>query len=91
MNTQYINAKETETPVRRMRTIKGLADHYHEQDPLTAISEHFIRQIVREGKVSVTYAGTKALIAINDMDEILANPARAEAHDFQHGQIRRIE
>ena len=90
VNTQYINAKETETPVRRMRTIKGLSEYYRELDPLTAITEHFIRQLVRERKIPITYAGTKVLIAIEDMDEFLANPARAVTHEFQHGQIRRI-
>ena len=70
---------------RRMRTIKQLAEHYQSNDPDTAITVHFIRQLVLSGCLPCVYAGVKRLIAIEDMDEFLASFAKFITKESQYG------
>jgi hypothetical protein len=90
MDTQFSGIKESTAPVRRMRTLSGLAAHYRKQDPDTAITEHFLRQKILAGEIPFTWAGNKRLLAIEDVDAILSNTVTMDVSELQFEHIRRI-
>jgi len=91
MNNQNSDTKETNNTLRRMRTIKELASHYSNLDPDTAITQYFIRQQLLSGKLPFVPAGSKRLVAIEDMDAFLINATIKTTQETQQGQIRRID
>ena len=56
------------------RTIRDAAAHYREQDPGTAITENYIRQLVVSGIVPSSRAGKKYLISLEALDDYFLNP-----------------
>lgn len=79
--------------VPRMRTAAKIVAEIRAMDPGSDVSEHYIRQLVRAGAVPVVWAGTKALINLDDVLELLnAGTARPKAETAPIvGGIRRIE
>ena len=65
MNVFHPEIKES---IKRIRTSKGIVDHFRKTDPETAITEHFIRQLIIMNKIPVIHAGSKKLVAIEDVE-----------------------
>lgn len=74
----------------RIRTIKQAVQTIKESDPETGISEWWLRQLVKSGKLKYHKAGNKYLIDIDLLGEFLANPP-SETVKKPLGIIRKIE
>ena len=59
----------------RMRTATGALEIITQQDPDTAVTLHYIRQLISSGKVPFVPVGRKKLI---NVDELLAYLERKE-------------
>ena len=68
------NRKEAKK-VPRMRTATGALEIIKQQDPDTAVTLHYIRQLISSGKVPFVPVGRKKLI---NVDELLAYLERKE-------------
>lgn len=58
--------------MRRMRTIQQAAAWVKEADPNTALTQTAIRRLVLSGEIPHITAGTKRLIALEDIEDYLA-------------------
>lgn len=58
----------------RMRLIKECVAELKALDPHTAVTEYYLRRLVKSGKFPVVMAGNKALINFDSLLEYLANP-----------------
>lgn len=84
--------KGIDAPLRRMRTAAGVLNVIKEQDPRTEVTLHYIRNLIKTGKVPVTPVGRKKLV---DADAVMAYIAAGDPHPAtqaieQPGQIRRV-
>ena len=61
----------------RMRLIKECVAELKAVDPGTAVTEYYIRGLVKTGKIPVVMAGKKALINLDGLLGYLANPGPA--------------
>jgi len=73
--------------IPRMRTINEAAVEMKTADPHTAVTPHFIRQLILDGKIPSVMAGKKYLVNLDGLQEYLANPSPAKV--LQPG-IRRV-
>lgn len=81
----------TEERVPRMRTAPKIVAEIKALDPGSEVTEHYIRQLVRAGTVPVVWAGTKALINLDDVLELLRlGTNRAEPAPCTVGGIRQV-
>ncbi len=78
--------------IPRMRTVPKIVAEIRAQDPGSEVTEHYVRQLVRDGKVPVVWAGTKALINLDDVLALMRiGTARPKAETSAVGGIRRID
>lgn len=84
MNHETISTKR---PLPRMRLIKECVAEIKALDPGTAVTEYYIRGLVKTGKIPVAMAGNKALINLDGLLNYLANP---ETVAEPSGTIRRV-
>lgn len=78
--------------IPRMRTAPKIVAEIKAQDPGSEVTEHYVRQLVRDGKVPVVWAGTKALINLDDVLALMRlGTARPKAETSTVGGIRRID
>ena len=75
------------TPICRMRTLKGLAAHYKRLDNETALTEHFWRSQILAGRIPFKRAGNKRLIRIEDTDAFLSTANTTAVPEERHEQI----
>ncbi len=79
--------------IPRMRTAPKIVAEIKALDPGSEVTEYYVRQLVRDGKVPVVWAGSKALINLDDVLALMrlgtARPA-VEATPSVEG-IRRID
>ena len=79
--------------IPRMRTATKLVAEIKALDPDTEMTEFHIRQLAKDGAVSVVWAGRTALINLDDVLDRMrlgtARPTKEEAP--AEGGIRRIE
>lgn len=73
----------------RMRTIQEAIAAVKEQDPNTAITAHFVRQLVISGEFPSIKAGKKYLINLDSLFEFLANPQTTDK-ESENGNVRKI-
>lgn len=77
--------------VARMRTIGGLYKEIHKMDPSSEVTQHFIRQAVRTGKVKFVRAGKKYLIDLDNFISFLSNTSNEEVDKVpEYGKLRKI-
>lgn len=77
--------------IPRMRTAPKIVAEIKALDPGSEVTEHYIRQLVKAGTVPVVWAGSKALINLDDVLTLLrlgTNPA--EPAPCTVGGIRQI-
>ena len=78
--------------VPRMRTVSRIVAEIKALDPGSEVTEYFVRQLVKNGVISPTWAGNKALINLDDVLDILwSGTARATASPPTAGGIRRVD
>lgn len=53
--------------MKRVRTIQGVVDTIRAEDPGTAITAHHLRALVRSGAIPSRRAGSKYLVAVEDV------------------------
>ena len=54
--------------IPKMRTAAGCVAYLREQDPGNAISEHYIRRLIKTGAIPHVACGTKKLV---DVDKLI--------------------
>lgn len=74
--------------MRHMRTTQQAAAWVKEQDASTALTQTAIRRLVLSGEVPHVKAGTKRLIALEDLEAYLAG-AHSPVNQAEH--IRPVE
>lgn len=74
----------------RFRTIKETVRAIKENDPDTCISEWWLRQIVKSGKLKCHRAGNRYLIDLDFLEEFLKNPPAVEEAKQPLGIVRKI-
>jgi excisionase family DNA binding protein len=58
----------------RLRTVKQVVEHFRESDPGTAITEWWLRQLLKEGKIRHHKSGNKFLVDLDHVEEFINNP-----------------
>ena len=74
----------------RMRTIRQTLEYLKNQDNNCAITEWYLRSLLRSGKLRHYKAGNKYLINLDHLDEFLSNPNTEEITDTDYGKIRKV-
>lgn len=77
----------------RMRTAKQVIEIIREEDPDSAVSLNFIRNLINSGKLPVVCAGKKKLINVDAVLEYIANgeqPATNVSDKSEHCKIRAV-
>lgn len=72
----------------RMRGIKEAVQEIRSADPQTAITEHFLRGLIKTKTIPCVLAGTKQLVNMDILESYLQNPVPVKK-DLPSG-IRRI-
>ena len=82
-----------EATIPRMRTAPKIVAEIKALDPGSEVTEHYVRQLAKDGKVPVVWAGNKALINLDDVLELMRlGTARAtEKAAPAVGGIRRVD
>ncbi|AFM41948.1 hypothetical protein Desaci_3040 [Desulfosporosinus acidiphilus SJ4] len=75
----------------RIRTIKQAVQSIKEQDPESCISEWWVRQLVKSGKLKCHMAGNRYLIDMDLLEDYLKNPPAEETGRKPLGILRKIE
>jgi len=75
-----------------MRTAPKIVAEIKALDPGSEVTEHYVRQLVRDGAVTVAWAGNKALINLDEILDLLRiGTRRAEPVPDTVDGIRRID
>ena len=76
----------------RMRTVKAAVTYIRQQDSGSAISEWWVRTLIKQGKIKHHKAGNKILIDLDYFEEFLKNPPEEEQEDTgnHYGVLRKI-
>lgn len=78
--------------IPRMRTASKIVAEIKALDPGSEVTEYYVRQLVKAGTVPVVWAGTKALINLDDVLALLQlGTTRTKADPPTVGGIRRID
>lgn len=73
-----------------MRTILGAIREFKAADPDCAITEHFLRQLVKQGKIKYCRAGAKYLLDMAALERYLIGEEQVVDEPGQYGQLRKI-
>ncbi|MHB1406710.1 MAG: hypothetical protein ACYCV0_14115 [Desulfitobacteriaceae bacterium] len=74
----------------RMRTIAQAVQAIKADDPESKLSEWWLRQLVKSGKLKCHRAGNKYLVDLDALMRFLENPPNAEEVTRPYGVLRRI-
>lgn len=78
--------------IPRMRTVAKIVTELKALDPDTDVTESWVRRMAKQGVFPVVWAGSKALINLDDVLELLrAGTAQPAAEAPTVGGIRRID
>ena len=75
----------------RMRTIKQAVGEIKQEDPRSCVSEWYLRQLVKSGKLKCHKAGNKYLLDLDSLEEFLKNPPVIDKLGPQSGTLRRVQ
>ena len=75
----------------RMRTIKDAHMEIIKNDPGSALSYNYIRQLALSNKIITHRAGSKILINLDSLESFLNTQEPAIINEPTYGTIRRIE
>ena len=59
-----------------MRAPRKASEYFKEHDPDTAITEAYIRRLIREGEIPIIRNGAKVLVSIESIEEYVAEQLR---------------
>ena len=59
-----------------LRAPRRAAEHFKAIDPNTAITEAFIRKLIREGEIPIIRNGAKVLVSIESIEEYVEQQLR---------------
>ena len=68
------NTTPNNTKIPTVLTVKNAVERIKSDCPETAISEHFLRSLIKDGVLPELKAGNKLLINMDVLAEYLANP-----------------
>ena len=74
----------------RMRTAERVYDIIKEQDPETDVTLHYIRALIKSGKIPVARAGRKKLVDVDLMIAYIAAGEPASIEDKSGEPVERI-
>lgn len=78
--------------IPRMRTAAGIVAELKAMDPDTGVTEYFVRRMVRDGTLPVVWAGSKALVNLDDVLALLHHgTAQPDPIPTAPGGIRRLD
>lgn len=78
--------------IPRMRTAAGIVAELKAIDPDTGVTEYYIRQLAREGRLPAIHAGSKTLINLDDVLALLrAGTPPSDSAPETPGGIRRLD
>ena len=79
-------------PIPRMRTAAGIVAEIKALDPGSGVTEYYLRQLAREGRLPAIPAGSKTLINLDDVLALLraGTPPPNNAPETSGG-IRRLD
>lgn len=81
--------------ISRMRTVKGIVEHFKAEDKESPVNEYMIRRLIKQKKVPVLYAGNKALINLDLLIEYFnSTNAIGEADNEtneEYGTLRKVK
>lgn len=77
-------------PLPRMRTIKEAVAEFKATDPNTAMNENYLRRMILTKKIPAVVAGSKYLVNMEVLEEILSRPQEDPAKPIEYGTIRKI-
>ena len=78
-------------PLPRMRTLVPACELLKECDSQTAITKHWVRSLVLEGKVPSVMVGRKRLIDVDALIRYINECGTTATTEPAQGQIRRIQ
>ena len=79
-------------PIPRMRTAAGIVAEINALDPGSGVTEYYIRQLAREGRLPAVHAGSKTLINLDDVLALLrAGTPPPDSALETPGGIRRLD
>ena len=59
-----------------LRPPRRAAEYFRQKDPNTAITEAFIRRLIREGDIPFIASGAKQLIDVEQLEQMLSDRLR---------------
>lgn len=74
----------------RMRTIDEAYEYLKAQDPETAMTRYYLRQLVINGTIPAVMAGRKYLLNLDKLEEYLSNPPERGQAASGYGTIRKV-
>lgn len=79
--------------IPRMRTAAKIVEEVKRMDPGTSLTESCVRQLVKRGAFPVVWAGSKALINLDDVLELMCRGTTASVENAPPAVrgIRRID
>jgi hypothetical protein len=76
----------------RMRTIKSAIEYIKHQDPSSCVTEWWLRQLAKSGRIKAHKAGSKYLIDIDYLEEFFKNPPEEEEKQAtEYGELRKVQ
>ena len=91
MGKAVIEGKEKSNIKAIMRTAEGAYNYILEQDPGTAVSLHFIRMLIKQGKIRHIKAGNRFLINVNELLDYLEGNLEESVNIVNRSGIRKVE
>jgi len=73
--------------IPRMRMLEEAYEELKSLDPKTAVTRHFIRQLMITGEIPCIMSGRKRLVNLDILISYLANP---KADPIENNKIRRV-
>lgn len=74
----------------KMRTIPQIVEELKQQDESTAITEHYLRKLVKTGCIPSVKVNRKTLLCVDTVYKYLENPMQEPQNQPETGVIRKV-